>query len=99
MVVDLKAVRQMARDEMKREDHLSEMDRSIIGTAAVRMDIKLQDTTQVLEALSVLESAISRCRAILSYKMLDERAALLTVRMLLREANQKNNKYRRIRPG
>jgi hypothetical protein len=98
MPVDLSAVRKMARDVMQDRDHLSRFDRDLIGRPSARLDVKLQDTASLRNNLAVLRAAIERCEAILSYKTLDERASLMAVRGLLREANQKINAYRRIRP-
>lgn len=97
MPVDIAAVRKMARDEMEREDHLTPFDRDLIGPN-VRIDVKLQDTASLRSNLAVLRAAIERAEAILSYKTLDERAALMATRGLLRQANKKINAYRRIRP-
>lgn len=98
MPIDLEAVRQSARDSADKDGILSNFDLLILGNERVQVRIPLRDTKMLAKHLDLLAAAIDRSRAILSYGVRDERGALLMVRGLLREANQKINAYRRIRP-
>lgn len=97
MPIDLNAVAKMARDSADKEGVLTGFDQLLIGKERVRLDIPLRDTVMLAKHLEVLGAAVDRCRAILSYKVRDERGSLLAARALLREANQKINAYKRIR--
>jgi hypothetical protein len=77
---------------------LTDFDRLLIGNERVQVRLPLRDTKMLAKHLDILAAAIDRSRAVLSYGVRDERGALLMVRALLREANQKINAYRRIRP-
>lgn len=91
-------IRQMARDTANPEEGvLTNFDRLILGTERVRMDMPLRDTVMLAKHLEVLAAAVDRCRIIVSYKVRDERATLLAVRGLLRDANKKINAYKRVR--
>lgn len=97
MSIDLEAVRQMARDVMADKDGLTEFDRDIIGYSSVRVNLPLRDTVAMAKHLAILSEAIHQARAILSYRTKNERSSILTVRGLLRQANQKINPYKRVR--
>jgi hypothetical protein len=96
-MVDLAAIRRMARGVMDDKDHLSALDRDVIGPRSVRVDVKLQDSVDLARHLEVLAGAIARAQAHLNSRTLDERTKLVVARQLLREANAKINAYRRIR--
>lgn len=97
MPIDLEAVRRMARDSADREGVLTQFDRDLIGSARVRIELPLRCTKALAQHLKLLAGAVERGQAVLSYRTQDERASLLAVRGLVREANQKINSYRRIR--
>lgn len=97
MQIDLDAIRRMARETEHRDSPLSEFDRDLIGRASVRVNVPLRDTAELKVHLDYLASAVERARAILSYQGKDQRAAILAVRGLLREAHRKMNVYRVMR--
>lgn len=98
MPIDLDAVRKAARESADKDGILSAFDHMLMGHERVQVRIPLRDTKMLAKHLEVLSAAVDRSRAILSYGVRDERGTLLAVRALLREANQKINAYRRIRP-
>ena len=94
-------ISQMARaviaEDKRGGDSLASFDRSIVGDAAIRILIPLQNTAATAKHLEILAAAVERARAMLSYRIRDERALLSAVRSILREANKRVNAYRRIR--
>ena len=98
MPIDMEAIRQSARDSATKDGVLTDFDRLLVGNERVQVRVPLRDTKMLAKHLDILAAAIDRSRAVLSYGVRDERGALLMVRALLREANQKINAYRRIRP-
>lgn len=98
MPIDMEAIRQSARDSADKDGVLTDFDRLLVGNERVQVRMPLRDTKMLAKHLDILAAAVDRSRAVLSYGVRDERGALLMVRALLREANQKINAYRRIRP-
>ena len=93
------AIRKMAREtaDDKRDGVLTDFDKMILGRPSVRVNVPLRDTVKLAKHLEVLAAAVERARAVVSYRQKDERATLLAVRGLLRDANQKMNAYRALR--
>jgi len=98
MSIDLEAIRKAARDSADKDGVLTNFDLLLVGNERVQVRVPLRDTKMLAKHLDVLAAAVDRSRAILSYGVRDERGSLLAVRALLREANQKINAYKRIRP-
>jgi hypothetical protein len=90
-------IRKMARESATRDSPLSNFDRDIIGNPSVRVNVPLRDTVELRVHLDCLANAVERARAVLSYQGKDQRAAILTVRGLLRQAHKKMNVYRVMR--
>jgi hypothetical protein len=97
MPLDMAAIRQMARDTATKDSPLSDFDRDIIGKPAVRVNVPLRDVAELAIHLRYLAEAVERARAILSYQGKDQRAAILAVRGLLRQAHLKLNTYKVVR--
>ena len=97
MPIDMEAIRKMARETAHRDSPLSEFDRDIIGKPSVRVNVPLRDTAELKVHLDLLANAVERSRAILSYQSKDQRAAILAVRGLLRQAHLKMNVYKVMR--
>lgn len=94
---DREAIRKMARETEFRDSPLSEFDRDLIGKPSVRVNVPLRDAQELAVHLRYLSEAVERARAILSYQGTDQRAAILSVRGLLRQAHMKINTYRVMR--
>ena len=105
MPLDAEKVAEMRRNlvaEIKREaktgDHLSGLDRDIIGRESVRILIPMRDTAMLKIHLAMLRQTVEACEAALSYRTRDERGALFEVAGRLREVAGKINCYKRMRP-
>ena len=97
MPLDLAAIAKMARETATRDSPLPNFDRDLIGNPSVRINVPLRDTAELRVHLDYLAGAVERARAVLSYQGKDQRAAIMAVRGLLRQAHQKMNVYRVMR--